>query len=92
MNKDVVATTTDGASLMAKFGKDACPEHVTCYAHAIHLAVCDALYKKTQHKPSENFIRLVDHCESDTENDYITEGEDDSEEEETNKAVPLSSN
>ena len=92
LNKDVVATTTDGASLMVKFGKDTCPEHVTCYAHAIHLAVCDVLFKKTQHKPSEDFIRIVDHCESDTENDSIAEGEDDSEEEETNKAVPLASN
>ena len=34
----------------------------------------------------------MDHCESDTENDSIAEGEDDSEEEETNKAVPLASN
>ena len=71
----MVATITDGASLMVKFGKDTCPEHVTCYAHAIHLAVCDVLYKKTQHKPSEDFIHLVDHCESDTENDSIAEGE-----------------
>ena len=92
LNKDVVATITDGASLMVKFGKDTCPEHGTCYAHAIHLAVCDVLYKKTQHKPSEDFIRLVDHCENDTENDFIAEGEDDSEKEETNKAVPLASN
>ena len=46
LNKDVVATITDGASLMVKFGKDTCPEHMTCYAHAIHLAVCDVLYKK----------------------------------------------
>ena len=54
LNKDVVASVTDGASLMVKFGKDTCPEHVTCYAHAIHLAVCDVLYKKTQmQKPSE---------------------------------------
>ena len=46
LNKDVVATVKDGASLMVKFGKETCPEHVTCYAHAIHLAVCDVLYKK----------------------------------------------
>ena len=48
--------------------------------------------KKTQHKPSKDFIRLLDHCEGDTENDSIAEGEDDSEEEETNKTVPLASN
>ena len=90
LNKDVVATVTDGASLMVKFGKETCPEHVTCYAHAIYLAVCDVLYKKTQH--SKDFIRLVDDCESYTENDSITEGEDCFEEEERNIAVPLASN
>ena len=46
LNKDVVATITDGASLMVKFGKETCPEYVTCYAHAIHLAVCNILHKK----------------------------------------------
>ena len=46
LNKDVVATVTDGASLMVKFGKETCFEYVTCYAHAIDLAVCDVLYKK----------------------------------------------
>ena len=43
LNKDVAATVTDGASLMVKFGKDTSPHHVTCYAHVIHLAVCDVL-------------------------------------------------
>ena len=32
LNKDVVATVTDGASLIVNFGKKTCPEHVTCYA------------------------------------------------------------
>ena len=92
LNKDVVASVMDGVSLMVKFGKDTCPEHVTCYAHAIHLAVCDVLYKKTQlQKPSENFICLLSDCESDTENDSIAEGDGSSEEEEQNKAVPLAS-
>ena len=36
LNKDLVATIKYGASLMVKFGKDTCPEHVTYYAHAIH--------------------------------------------------------
>ena len=90
LNKDVIATVTDGASLMVKFGKETCPEYVICYAHAIHLAVCDVLYKKTQH--SKDFIRLVDDCESGIENDSITEGEDCFKEEERNIAVPLASN
>ena len=49
--------------------------------------------KKTQlQKPSENFICLLSDCESDTENDSIAEGDDNSEEEEQYKAVPLASN
>ena len=30
LNKDVITTATDGAYLMVKFGKDTCPEQVTC--------------------------------------------------------------
>ena len=92
LNKDVIATVTDAASLMVKFGKDTFPEQVTCYAHAIHLAVCDVLYRKTQHKPSKDFICLLDDCESDAKNDSITESEDCFEEEERNIAVSLASN
>ena len=50
------------------------------------------LYIKRQHKPSKDFIRLVDDCESDTENNSITKGEDYFEEEERNIAFPLASN
>ena len=60
--------------------------------HAIHSAVCNVLYKKTQHKPSKDFIHLVGDCKSDTENDSSTEGEDCFEEEDRNIAIPLASN
>ena len=92
LNKNVVATVTDGASLMVKFRKETCPEHVTCYAQAIHLAVCDVLYKKTRHNPNKDFTCLVNDCKSDNENDSITKGEDCFEDEERNIAVPLASN
>ena len=55
LNKDVVAAVSEGASLMVKFGKNACPEHVICYAHAIHLAVCNVLYKK---KHSTSLVKI----------------------------------
>ena len=48
--------------------------------------------KKTQHKLSKDFIRLVDDCESDTENDPITKGEGCFKEVKRNIAVPLASN
>ena len=59
-----------------------------CYS----FSCLDVLYKKTQHKPNKDFIRLVNECESNTKNVSITEGEDCFEEEERNIAVPLASN
>ena len=42
----VVASTTDGAKVMEKFGKIMKPVwHQLCYAHAIHLPVNDVLYE-----------------------------------------------
>jgi len=41
-----VSTTTDRASVMIKFGRDTRPLHIACLAHAIHLCVCDVLYKE----------------------------------------------
>ena len=40
-----MAATTDGASVMVKFGKSILPIHLLCLAHGIHLAVCDFLNK-----------------------------------------------
>ncbi|GFT53265.1 BED-type domain-containing protein [Trichonephila clavipes] len=44
--KHIVACVTDGASMMVKFGKIMSCEYHLCYAHAIHLAVCDVLYNE----------------------------------------------
>ena len=46
LEKDIVCCVTDGASVMVKFGKQIPSEHHVCYAHTIHLAVCDVLYNK----------------------------------------------
>ena len=46
LEKHVVACVTDGAAVMVKFGKSIPCEHQLCYAHGIHLAVCDVLYGK----------------------------------------------
>ena len=42
-----MACVTDGASVMVKFGKIIDCDHKLCYAHGIHLAVGDVLYRKT---------------------------------------------
>ena len=42
----VVASTTDGATVMEAFGRLMFPTlHQLCYAHALHLAVTDVVYK-----------------------------------------------
>ena len=46
LDNDIVATITDGASVMMKFGKTTTPIHIACLAHAIHLCICDIVYKK----------------------------------------------
>ena len=43
VSRHTVAVVTDGASAMVNFGRCVDCEHQLCYAHAIHLAVCDTL-------------------------------------------------
>ena len=47
IDNDIVCVTTDGARVMTKVGKLIDAEQQLCYAHAIHLAVTDVLYKKS---------------------------------------------
>ena len=46
LSRHIVAIVTDGVSAMVKLGQCVDCEHQLCYAHAIHLAVCDVLHKK----------------------------------------------
>ena len=46
LDNDIVATITDRASVMMNFGKTTTSIHIACLAHAIHLCICDILYKK----------------------------------------------
>ena len=50
-----------------KFGKETSHIHITCFAHAIHLCVCDVLYKP--HTMSDAFINNV----TEEEDDYDEE-------------------
>ena len=43
---DIVAATTDGASVMKSFGRMICCVHQICFAHGYHLAVTDFLYAR----------------------------------------------
>ena len=75
--KDVVATVTDGACVMVKFGKDTSPQHVTCYVHVAHFAVCEVLCKTSN---SMYYSTEASTDVNDFGNDPETVAEDDSEE------------
>ena len=45
MQTSIVSIVSDGASVMKKLGKISQLDHQHCYAHGVHLAVCDVLYK-----------------------------------------------
>lgn len=68
MDQDVVCCTTDGASVMVKFGRLVLPELQLCYAHAVHLAVTDVLYRHaTTDRESEESEEDEDSADSDDE-------------------------
>jgi hypothetical protein len=54
LETDVVAIVTDGPNIMLKVGKLIAAEHQVCFAHGIHLAVCDILYNKKNLDESKN--------------------------------------
>ncbi|GFV15889.1 BED-type domain-containing protein [Trichonephila clavipes] len=65
--KHIVACVTDGASMMVKFRKIMSCEYHLCYAHAIHLAVCDVLYNK-QIDLVENTVEVEDKSHEEEDN------------------------
>ncbi|GFS35145.1 uncharacterized protein NPIL_538571 [Nephila pilipes] len=65
--KHIVACVTDGASMMVKFEKIMSCENHLCYAHAIHLTVCNVLYNK-QIDLGESIVEIED--KSHEEEDY----------------------
>ena len=65
----IVAFTADGAAVMKKFGSLSQSEYQGCYSHALHLAVCDVLYKE-----SEVITETIpDDCEDDSDQEETEE-------------------
>ena len=69
LDSDIVSTITDGASVMMKFGRLTKPLHISCLAHAIHLCICDVLYKKNYERHESNNPKKI-----------LTENEEDQDE------------
>jgi len=77
LEDDIVCIVTDGASLMKKVGKLISPEQQLCYAHGIHLAVLDVLYKRGQRQVTSESEKA---CDEQTENEQVEHVEDNEEE------------
>ena len=72
--EDIIAFTTDGASVMVKMGKNFDGHHQLCFAHGIQLAVLDVLYKSQNQStpnpnPEQQDIEL-DYDSEDSEENY----------------------
>ncbi|GBP72417.1 hypothetical protein EVAR_33108_1 [Eumeta japonica] len=48
LDEDIVAITTDGASVMVKTGSLVPAFQQLCYAHGLQLGILDVLYKKNE--------------------------------------------
>lgn len=75
-DEDIIATTTDGASVMMKFGRLSSTEHQLCYTHGIHLAVCDVLYavnelRATSVTPENVLVDSDNCCEPEAESERL---------------------
>ncbi|KAH9631749.1 hypothetical protein HF086_014750, partial [Spodoptera exigua] len=54
LKDDVICTTTDGASVIVAFGRDASIFHQQCLAYGIQLAILDVLYKNKDNCQTRN--------------------------------------
>lgn len=77
LGNHVVGIVSDGATVMKKMGRLSGNVHQLCYTHAIHLAVCDIIYKKAAAMP-------------DTELDDEELPDPDTQEQETLDVIPSS--
>uniref|UniRef100_A0AAV2J054 Gypsy retrotransposon integrase-like protein 1 n=1 Tax=Knipowitschia caucasica TaxID=637954 RepID=A0AAV2J054_KNICA len=78
MEQNIVCCTTDGASVMVKFGRLVLPELQLCYAHAVHLAVTDVLYRRVHREELADVPERVMETESEEEEDSGPESDEDS--------------
>ena len=74
LDSSIVAVTSDYCSMMAKFGKQIPNIHQPCYAHGIHLAVCDLLYAKNTSADTDISARYANSEDLESEEEPDSEG------------------
>lgn len=72
LDDDILAVTTDGASVMCKVGKEINASHQLCLAHGVQLAVIDILYAKK----SQECIISIPNIQDDSSNSELSDTED----------------
>ena len=80
IEKDIVGSTADGASVMNKFGKLIPPIHVSCYVHAYHLAVVKFVYDKDSIEYEEEETDADEGADVDEDEDWNEEDEEEPDE------------
>jgi hypothetical protein len=79
--RHIIAATSDGASIMLKFGRIAPFAHQVCLVHGLHLAVTKVLYpkKKTDSKPKPDTFDEsgdeIDYCPEEDGNEDFDKGD-----------------
>ena len=66
LERSVVCVVADGVAEMKKMGKLSNTEHQLCYAHALHLAVCDPIYKREDADISDEDLDDEDNIENES--------------------------
>lgn len=59
LKRDIISITTDAATVMTCLGRNVGTHHQLCYAHGLHLAVTDNLFKKKPRSPIEQDLELM---------------------------------
>lgn len=94
LTNDIVCISTDGASVMVKLGRLIEVEHQLCFAHGIHLAVRDVLYKNnsslvTVDAEIEPIESQSSDCDSDVDDDYDIETDNEKDKKNSHDGVVL---
>lgn len=83
-NDDIVATMSDGAAVMQKFGRLSSQFHQLCYNHGLHLAVLKVFYIKNEHP--DNFAS-IEELQSDSESEIEYSGNENNNSEDSDVEV-----
>ena len=76
LGRHIVAVVTDGANAVVKCGRFVDCEHYLCYAHAIHHAVCNVLYRKQTFHEADVTVKESSAEREELEEDDCQETED----------------